>query len=82
MRVRQWESLYRRYHASTTDWAERRFGSRAVAEDAVQEAFIQLIAHAPSGPVAAGSERAMIRRHTWWAGHKLMGRARASGPSR
>ena len=74
------EGLFSRYHASTVDWAARRYGNRTFAEDVAQEAYVQILAATAKigcrTTVPAGA--AMVRRHTAWAALKLIGRARAA----
>jgi RNA polymerase sigma factor (sigma-70 family) len=80
--VRELETLYSRHQASAVDWAERRYGDRSFAEDAVQDAFLELFNSFSKGhraPAFGGSS--MVRRNTRWAAGKLLARAR-SGESR
>jgi len=77
--VLQLEELFCRYQAFALGWAEHRYHDKAFAEDATQEAFLQLFLRATKGgPKTLGGGAAMIRRNTRWAANNLMERARAS----
>jgi len=69
------EGLYGRHRASAVQWAERNLSNRALAEDAVQEAFVQIFIAASTGVlVITDSGAALVQRNTLWAAHKLRGR--------
>jgi len=73
------EGLYSRCYASAVHWAEQCCGDRALAEDAVQEAFVQILNSVARGNVALLNGGAVVvRRNTRWAAQKLRERASAS----
>jgi DNA-directed RNA polymerase specialized sigma24 family protein len=71
------EALFSRSHAAAVGWAERYCGDPALAEDAVQEAFIQMLRGVDTDTLARGGV-ASLRRNTRWAAHRLVERSRAS----
>jgi RNA polymerase sigma-70 factor, ECF subfamily len=72
------ERLYQTQYETAVNWAERQFGSRGLAEDATQEAFIQIFRSSVNGQTALlQGGQALIRRNTRWAAYKLRGRTRS-----
>jgi RNA polymerase sigma factor (sigma-70 family) len=72
------EQLYAEQFAPLVEWCARRVGNRHLAEDAVQEASVQLCRRVADGDTQildAGASA--IRRNALWAASKLMARERA-----
>jgi RNA polymerase sigma-70 factor (ECF subfamily) len=72
------EQLYAEHFTPLVDWCARRVGDRQLAEDAVQEASIQLWRRVASGDTQIlDSGTSAVRRNVLWAASKLVARARA-----
>jgi RNA polymerase sigma factor (sigma-70 family) len=73
------ERLFADYRARAVSWCERDFRDPALAEDAVQEAFIEIARRMERGDELLGQngDEAMVRRNVRWAAHKILARQKA-----
>lgn len=77
--VAKLELLFHRYQAIAVEWATRHYGSRGLAEDAVQEAFMQLFIKAAAGDHAIlDGGGSVVIQGAQWAASKMIERARAT----
>jgi RNA polymerase sigma factor (sigma-70 family) len=73
------ETLFARHHADTVAWCERAFHDRSLAEDAVQEAFMQLAGrNTVSERLRLERGASLVRRNTHWAAQKLSAHDRSA----
>ncbi len=75
------ESLFRGYHQTAVRRCARRTGDVGLAEDAVQEGFIQVLQRLRRGDedLLQLSPEGVVQRNARWAASKLMARNRSVG---
>jgi len=73
------DNLFHLYHQSAVRRCARRTGDVALAEDAVQEGYIQVLQRLRSGDerLLEGSPEGVVQRNARWAASKLMARDRS-----
>jgi RNA polymerase sigma factor (sigma-70 family) len=73
------DSLFHRYHQVAVRRCARRMGDAALAEDAVQEGYIQVLQRLRRGDetLLDGSPEGVVQRNARWAASKLMARDRS-----
>jgi RNA polymerase sigma factor (sigma-70 family) len=73
------DSLFHLYHQSAVRRCARRTGDVALAEDAVQEGYIQVLQRLRRGDdtLLDGSPEGVVQRNARWAASKLMARDRS-----
>lgn len=73
------DSLFHRYHQTAVRRCARHTGDVALAEDAVQEGYIQVLQRLRSGDdtLLDGSAEGVVQRNARWAASKLMARDRS-----
>ncbi len=74
------DSLFHRYHQTAVRRCARRTGDVALAEDAVQEGYIQVLQRLQRGDetlLDGGSPEFVVQRNARWAASKLMARDRS-----
>lgn len=73
------DALFRGYHQTAVRSCTRRLGDRELAEDAVQEGFIQVLQHLQRGgdDLLELNPEGVVQRNTRWAASKLMARDRS-----
>jgi len=73
------DTLFHRYHATAVRRCARRTGDVTLAEDAVQEGFVQVLQRLQRGEadLLDPNPEGVLQRNTRWAASKLMARDRA-----